>query len=81
MHRPQRTIGFGPGQGPLPTGIKWLLITNACVFVLQNLLQWLGPGTGNRFVALFGLVPPLAAFPDMGFKLWQPISYLVLDST
>lgn len=81
MYRPQRTIGFGPGQGPLPTGIKWLLITNAAVFVLQNVLRWFGPGSENTFLGLFGLIPPLSGYPDMGFKIWQPVTYLFLHST
>ncbi len=81
MHRPQRTISFGPGPGPLPTGIRWLLMANAGVFVLQSILRLLGDGTAFDFVALFGLIPPKTPSADMAFKLWQPITYLFLHGS
>jgi membrane associated rhomboid family serine protease len=76
MHRPQFRATFGPGQGPLPPGIKWLLLANAAVFVLQSILSLTGGRIAGDFIAWFGLIPPF--FPHATFKLWQPLTYLFL---
>lgn len=80
MERPQRSIAFGPG-GPLPSGIKWLIMVNAGVFLLQSVLGAQRAGAGRGFVLLFGLVPPFSGIPDAGFQFWQPITYLFVHST
>ena len=56
--------------------IQWLLIANAAVFLLENLLQvFSGPTTYKRFVLLFGLVPSAVTH---GLRIWQPFTYLFL---
>ncbi len=76
----QRNMTLGPG-GPLPSGIKWLVIANAGVFLLQSILRMQGAGADRAFVLLFGLVPPLGGIPDAAFQVWQPVTYLFLHST
>jgi len=78
MDRPQYNMTFGPGQGPLPSGIKWLLIVNVAVFLLQNILDLLGGGQRGDFLVWFALIPPFN--PLASFKLWQPLSYLFLHA-
>jgi membrane associated rhomboid family serine protease len=78
MHRRQYTVSFGAGQGPMPFGIKWLLIANVAVFLFQSILGLLGGGAATRFVMLFGLIPPFNPIPDISFQVWQPLTYLFL---
>ena len=78
MHRPQHNMTFGPGQGPLPQGIKWLLIVNVAVFLLGNILDLMGGSQGRDLIAWFALIPPF--HPVATFKLWQPVSYLFLHA-
>jgi membrane associated rhomboid family serine protease len=62
----------------MPPGIKGLLVANAAIFFLQEILRVSGSGMGRDFVSLFGLVPPLTAIEGMTFRLWQPVTYLFL---
>ena len=59
--------GAGVGSG-LPDGIKYLLIWNAIVFLLQQILR------DNFPILLFGLVPDLVWH---GF-VWQLVTYMFL---
>lgn len=65
-----RQISFGPG-GVTPA-VKYLLIINIAVFVVQTLL---GSGTGYRLEFFFGLVPPLVL---RELYLWQLFTYQFL---
>src|SRR4030066_2133991 len=58
---------FGPESG-LPPAVKWLLIANGSVFVLQIL-------GGVEMVMYFGLVPQLII--HKGF-IWQLVTYMFL---
>jgi membrane associated rhomboid family serine protease len=60
-----RTYGFG-GQG-ITKAVKYLLLVNAGVFVLEFL--W-----GSELIHIFGLTPVLV---KKGF-IWQPVTYMFL---
>jgi membrane associated rhomboid family serine protease len=63
---------YNIGVPGLPTGIKWLLIANTAVF----LLQWLAQGTSfDGIFAPFALVPSLVA---KHFYIWQLATYMFL---
>lgn len=70
MRHRQGGIGFGP-PGPLPEGVKALLVANGAIF----LLTWLFPGLVGGLVAQLGLTPREAL---LGGKLWQPFTYMFL---
>jgi membrane associated rhomboid family serine protease len=60
----------------LTPAIKWLLIANTAVFLVQTLVSLLGGrAAGFKLVTWFGLVP---FFVTHDFRLWQPFSYLFL---
>ncbi|MBM3745779.1 MAG: rhomboid family intramembrane serine protease [Acidobacteria bacterium] len=59
-------------SGWLPPGVKWLLLTNAAVFVMDYFAHVLFRGDPFR---VFGLVPHQALFSGY---LWQPVTYLFL---
>jgi len=65
-----RQISFGPG-GVTPA-VKFLLIVNTAVFVVQTLL---GAATDYQLTLYFGLVPPLVLHE---FYLWQLFTYQFL---
>ena len=67
----QVTFSFG---GPLPPGVKLLLIVTAGVFLLQTVSQRL---LGLPLEPLFGVVP---YFVTRRFWLWQPLTYLFLHA-
>ena len=65
------------GGGPVPPGVKWLLITNSVVFVIYFLSVQL------RITPLMLLFRGLSLIPSWVIKgavIWQPISYLFLHS-
>lgn len=69
--RRTRTYGFGGGM--LPEAVKWLLIANGAVFVLQLLVTaFLG---SDVLVFLFGLQPSTVIFRGW---VWQPLTYMFL---
>jgi membrane associated rhomboid family serine protease len=70
MQYQTRQMTFGPG-GMTPA-VKFLLITNTAVFVLQTLV---GAGTDYRLEYYFGLVPPLVLGE---LYLWQLFTYQFL---
>jgi membrane associated rhomboid family serine protease len=51
-----------------PVGVKWLLIVNIVIF----LLQWLGPPL-NLYLSQLALVPSQAL---MGLRVWQLFTYM-----
>jgi len=62
--------------GLLTPAIKWLLIVNTGVFLIQTLTRVLiGPDAYATQIRLFGLVP---FFVTHGFFVWQPFTYLFL---
>lgn len=60
-----RTYSFGPGG--ITKAVKYLLLANVGIFVLEFL--W-----GSELIYLFGLTPALV---KKGF-IWQPVSYMFL---
>jgi len=64
------TIGFGPPS--TPDVIKYLMIANVGVYILQQL------GKGTDAIYYFAVVPKL--FWEQGF-IWQPLSYMWMHST
>ncbi len=70
------SIGFGPG-GRVPPAIKWLLISNAAIFVVYFLAVQLRI---IPLVWLFGALSLTPAWVIKGAILWQPVSYLFLHS-
>lgn len=82
MHRSYQTISFGPG-GRLPPGIRWLLVANGVVFLLQSVLDLSGGRSpfSAHTPAWEGLIDWLGLSPAdaiLGFRLWQPVTYLFL---
>jgi len=72
----QTRIGWGGGSGGLLTpAIKWLLILNTAVFLLQTLLNLFSLPTYVWFNHFFGLVPRGVTH---GLRVWQPVTYLFL---
>jgi membrane associated rhomboid family serine protease len=70
-------FSFG-GGGPLPPGLKFLLISMTAVFVAEYLIAVLfGPHAAEQFFLWFGLVP-VAVIP--GLRIWQPLTYLFLHA-
>lgn len=67
-----RTQQFSFGPGTITPAVKFLLIANTAVFVLQTLL---GAGLGYRIEPTFGLVPRLVL--DQ-FHFWQLFTYQFL---
>lgn len=69
-YRPYR-IQLG---GLLPPAIKWLLIVNTAVFLVETLVQLLfGAAALRALIGWLGLVP---AGVTHGLRLWQPFTYL-----
>ncbi|HUP00515.1 MAG TPA: rhomboid family intramembrane serine protease [Gemmatimonadota bacterium] len=67
---------YDPTASPFPPAIKWLLIANGGVFVLQILLAApLMQSFGVRFEDVFGLRP--AWVIERGW-VWQPLTYMFL---
>jgi membrane associated rhomboid family serine protease len=56
------------GGGNFPPGVKWLLIANTAVFVLQGLLN-------SRFGGVLALAPVAVVYH---FAFWQLVTYLFL---
>jgi len=73
--RPTRyhPVSFGY-YGPVPPGVKWLLITNIVLFVLYFLA--VRAGLGELF-APFGLVPRMVL---SGYGIYQLVTYMFLHS-
>jgi len=68
----RRSFGGSPGSGMVPPGVKWLLISNAAVFVLSFLLAPIA----NLF-DIFKLYPQMVVG---SFAIWQPFTYLFLHA-
>ena len=58
---------FSP-DGEFRGAVKWLIIGNTAVFVLQNVF-------GTWFFEIFGLIP---YYVTRKFWLWQPVTYMFL---
>lgn len=73
----QRTYGSRINWGNLLTpAIKWLLIANTAVFLVQTLAGLLlGPPAAFALIRWFGLIP---FFVTHDFRIWQPFTYLFL---
>ena len=67
-----RTQQFSFGPGAVTPAVKFLLIANTAVFVLQTVLS---AGTGYRLEYYFGLVPALVLGQ---LHLWQLFTYQFL---
>jgi membrane associated rhomboid family serine protease len=65
-----RNPSFGSSSGVLPTGVKWLLISNTAIFLLQFVLYHFA-GIALNFLKL------IPAQTVTGF-VWQPVSYMFL---
>jgi len=63
----QSGVSYSFGPGPITPGVKWLLIANTVVFVVQQIL----PG----LIEYFGLAPQLVIERAW---IWQPVTYLFL---
>ena len=59
----------------LPPAIKWLLIINTAVFLVQTTATLVTLNGGSLLIWWFGL-RPLGVIP--GLWLWQPFTYLFL---
>src|SRR5689334_15542630 len=57
-----------------PTGLKWLLIVNLAVFVLNYILQ---PSGANVLLQSFALIP---AEVVQRFAVWQLVTYMFLHT-
>src|SRR5690348_16434542 len=57
-----------------PTGLKWLLIVNLAVFVLNYILQ---PSGANTFLRYFVLVPAQVVHT---LAVWQLVTYMFLHT-
>ncbi len=66
----ERTGGFQFGPGAISPFIKWMLITNGCVQVLQLLV-------GGRLEIMFGLTPA-AFFAEFPRLIFQVFTYMFL---
>jgi membrane associated rhomboid family serine protease len=62
-------------SGNFPNGVKWLLVSNTVVFVLQYLAQQ--AGFGDIF-SPFGLVPRAVVYH---FAIWELVTYLFLHGS
>jgi membrane associated rhomboid family serine protease len=65
-----RNPSFGSSSGTLPFGVKWLLISNTAIFLLQFVL-YQGAGISLNFLKL------IPAQTVTGY-IWQPVSYMFL---
>jgi membrane associated rhomboid family serine protease len=72
MGSPFRSSSFGSSSGFLTLGVKWLLIANTAIFLIQFAL-FHGLGVGLNFLKL---TPEQTVH---GF-LWQPLTYMFLHS-
>src|ERR1035441_1394772 len=71
MAQPRYRLSRSIIYGYFPTGVKWLLIINTVIFVIEYL--------GGRTVQ--GLLSPLALVPDLvvysfPFYVWQLFTYM-----
>lgn len=64
-----------PTGGVLPQGLKWLLIANVAVFVLEVLVA--GLTRSDAILLFFGLRP--ATVIERGW-VWQPLTYMFLHA-
>ncbi len=72
---PQYRISFG---GPLTPAVKYLIIINTAIYVLELVLLQAGDGAaGNWFLATFSLNPS-QVFGQ--FAIWQVATYMFLHS-
>jgi rhomboid family protein len=69
-----QNISFGPGSGPMPPAIRWLLISNGVIFLFQEILR-LGGFESWQYILVFGLVPLKVLWQ---LHVWQPVTYLFL---
>jgi len=65
-----RNPSFGSPSGTLPFGVKWLLISNTVIFLLQFVL-YQSAGISLNFLKL------IPAHTVSGY-IWQPVSYMFL---
>ena len=72
--RSEYRVDFGVA-GRVTPGIKWIIIANAAVFMLQTALRLLHR---EGIEGIFGLVPA-RIFGDLW--LWQPVTYMFLHTT
>src|SRR5262245_8244607 len=65
-----RNPSFGSSSGILPIGVKWLLISNIGIFLLQFVLYQ----TAGIMLNFLKLIP----VQTVGGYLWQPVTYMFL---
>ena len=61
---------------PFTRAVKWLIIANGLIFLLDALLGRVSPGIGRDIVLWFSLIPALV----MHGYVWQLVSYSFLHS-
>jgi len=59
--------------GYFPTGVKWLLIVNTAIFVIE----YLGGRTVQSLLSPMALVPDLVVY-SFPFYVWQLFTYMFL---
>jgi membrane associated rhomboid family serine protease len=67
-YAPSSSISYSFGPGPITFAVKWIIIANVVVFVLQMFLP---------LIAYFGLVPRQVI--EQG-RLWQLVTYMFLHA-
>lgn len=67
----QKNVSFRIG-GPVTPGVKWLMIVNGVVFLIQQIFNLIEP---NMMEAIFGISH--YGFIN-NFMLWQPFTYMFL---
>ena len=72
----ERTYRFGFGGG-LTTAVKYLLIINGAVYLLQQLIDFVPAGPEPFLIKIFGMHPQGVL---VKFQIWQPFTYMFLHS-
>ncbi len=70
-----RTYGPTSLGGMMTPAVKWLLISNIGVFLLQTFAMLANPAAADSLNRWFGLVPLAVTH---GLRIWQPFTYLFL---
>jgi membrane associated rhomboid family serine protease len=73
MPQARYSSGRSYNYGYFPTGVKWLLISNAAMF----LLMWLGGSAYRGDFRLLGLMPQTVVH---NYTVWQFVTYLFLHA-
>lgn len=65
-------FSFGPSLTPV---VKWLILVNSGVYILQAIAQAFSPTLARTILELFALIPIAVT---RGLRIWQPFTYLFL---